>query len=181
MKTINVELTGTSPLLMNSPKGMLEVATGEMKNRTEKYEPIIEAEKVAYRTKKGKLYVPCEAIKGTLVGAASYKKIGKYSARPMIAGGVFISPIEIELDNKDYEIDLRTVVIQRSRVVKARPRLDKWKLNFDLTYNEKLIGSSEIIKAILVEAGERVGLLDFRPQKLGSFGMFRVSKWVEAK
>lgn len=179
MKTVKVEITGTSPLLMNSPKGMLEDVGSKVKSKTEKRDSSKEAEKVAYRTKKGELYVPAEAIKGCLVGAASYKKIGKYAARPMIAGGVFIQPHEIILGVKDYEVDLRTVVIQRQRVVKARPRIDSWKLSFELQYNEKLIGNSEIVKSILEEAGERVGLLDFRPQKLGSFGMFKVTKWQE--
>ena len=54
-----------------------------------------------------------------------------------------------------------------------------WKVSFELLYNDKLIGNSDIIKTILMEAGERVGLLDFRPQKLGSFGMFEVTKWKE--
>jgi len=35
-----------------------------------------EAEKLSYKTAKGELYVPAEAIKGCLIGAASYKKIG---------------------------------------------------------------------------------------------------------
>ena len=29
----------------------------------------------------------------------------------------------------------------------------------------------------LKEGGERVGILDFRPQKLGSFGTFKITKW----
>jgi len=180
MKKIKVELTGMTPLLMNSPKGMLE-SDKEITQRTKKYDPEIEAEKVAYRTNKKELYVPAEAIKGCLVNASAYKKFGKYSARPIIAGGVFINPEQILLGIKKYEIDLRTVVIQRARVVKARPKIKNWKIQFDLMYDDTLISSGDLIKPILEEGGRRVGILDFRPQKLGSFGMFEVSKWEEVK
>lgn len=165
---------------MNSPKGMLD-PNKEITQRTKKYDSKIEAEKVAYKTDKGELYVPAEAVKGCLVNASAYKKFGKYVARPIIAGGVFILPDKILLGTKKYEIDLRTVVIQRARIVKARPKISKWKIQFDLMYDDTLISSGDLIKPILMEGGRRVGILDFRPQKLGSFGMFEVSKWEESK
>jgi len=83
------------------------------------------------------------------------------------------------LGTKKYTLDIRTVVIQRARVVKARPKIENWKINFEITYNENLIGDAEIIKQILEEGGQRIGLLDFRPQKMGSFGMFEITKWEE--
>jgi len=179
MKKVQVEITGITPLLMNNPASMIENATNELKSKTKEMNHEEAAEKLTYKDKNGELYIPAEAIKGTLIGASSYKKIGKFTARPMIAGGVSILPQKISLGTKEYELDIRTVVIQRNRVVKARPMIENWKASFELLYNEKLIGNSEIIKSILTEAGERVGLLDFRPQKLGSFGMFKVTKWKE--
>jgi len=179
MKNIKVEITGLSPLLMNNPASMIDEASNQMKQKTQKHNLGEEAKKLLYEDKKGNLYIPSEAIKGCLIGASSYKKIGKFSARPMIAGGVFITPQEIPLNKNEYDLDVRTVVIQRARVVKARPKVEDWKAEFEISYNEKLIGNAEIIKAILEEAGERVGILDFRPAKLGSFGRFKVSKWQE--
>ena len=179
MKKVKVEITGISPLLMNNPISMIESSETSMSSRTAKIDHKKEAEKLLYKSKNGNLYIPATAIKGSMIGAASYKKIGKYAAKPMIAGGIFISPQEVDLGTKKYDIDLRTVVIQRARVVKARPMLETWKASFEISYNDKLIGSSDIIKTILSEAGERVGLLDFRPQKLGDFGRFEVTKWQE--
>ena len=181
MKKIKVQLKGLSPLLMNSPKAMILASTQGLKSKTEKYDIEGDAEKVAYKTKDGELYVPAEAIKGCLVNAAAYKKRGKCAARAFIAGGVFITPNEIGLGTKDYEIDIRTVVIQRARVVKGRPKIENWKIDFTLMYNEKMIADHNIIKQILEEGGQRIGILDFRPQKMGSFGMFEVSKWLPEK
>lgn len=176
MKEIKIELVGVTDLLMNSPAGMLE-PTKEVKSKLKKYDPKTEADKVAYKNSKGKLYVPSTAIKGAMINASSFKKAGKYALRPIIAGGVRIKESEIILNKQKYEIDLRTVVIQRARVVKARPRISDWKLNFTIIYNEEMISNVDIIKEVLSEAGARVGLLDFRPQKTGEFGCFEVSKF----
>ncbi len=73
---------------------------------------------------------------------------------------------------------MRAVVIQRARVLKGRARLDKWKASFDIVYNEKLIGNISIIKDVLIEAGQRIGIMDFRPQKGGPYGTFKVTKFT---
>ena len=139
MKKVEVELTGITPLLMNSPKSMIEESLDKkLKQTTKTHDLDKDAEKLAYKTSKGELYVPSEAVKGCLIGAASYKKIGKYAAKGMIAGGVFILNQEILLGTKKYDLDIRTVVIQRARVVKARPMIKNWKINFELSYNENL-------------------------------------------
>jgi len=180
MKKVKITIEGVTPLLMNSPKGMLEASEG-MTTKTAKRNIKEEAEKLAYKTEKGELYIPAEAIKGSLVNASAYKKFGKYSARPMLAGGVRISPHEIGLGVKDYQHDIRTVVIQKARVVKCRPKLNKWKASFEIHYDETLIPDDVLIKPILEEAGKRVGLLDFRPQKLGEFGTFKITEWKPVK
>lgn len=178
MKTINVELTGTSPLLMNNPASMIEEQSSTKK--TAKYDLKKQAEKLVYKDDKGVLFVPATAVKGCIIGGASYVKFGKYSAKPLIAGGVQVKPERISLGVKKYDLDVRTVVIQRSRVVKARPMIKDWKISFQLEYDETLIPSANTdLKPILEDAGKRVGLLDFRPQKLGSFGQFKVTKWEE--
>jgi len=185
MKTIQVEITGTMPLLMNSPKAMLEPKPS-VSNPNEKPSYEKDAEKVAYRNAKGNLFVPCQAIKGSMINASSFKKVGKYAAKSIIASGVRIQPLEIEILDmkgkpiKNYEIDLRTVVVQRTnRVIKARPKIENWKLQFDLLYNEKMIGDTAIISTILEDAGERIGILDFRPQRNGDFGVFKITKFKE--
>ena len=178
MKNIKVELTGLTPILMNSPKGMIEKEQNPIVSTTKNYDLQEDAKRLLYINDKG-LFVPAEAIKKAVIDASSYKKIGKYAANNIIAGGVFVIPSEISLGTKNYELDIRTVVIKRARIVKARPKINSWKINFVISYNENLIGDSKIIKQVLTEAGQRIGILDFRPQKKGSFGMFKITKWEE--
>ena len=117
----------------------------------------------AYRTEKGKLYVPATAIKGTIINAGAWKKDKKIALRPLLAGGIRVTPSEIVLNNQKYEIDVRTVVIQRQRVLKWRPMINPWKLNFTITSNSDLLPDPMVIKTCLEEAGQRIGILDFRP------------------
>lgn len=182
MKDVKVEIVGETPLLMNNPRSMLfeDEQKSKVISTTARRDSAAEAELRVYKMKDGNLYIPSEAIKGCLVNAASYKKFGKYSAKPIIAGSVRILPSEISLGVKTYEIDIRTVVIQKkSRIIRSRPKVEKWKATFTLRFDEKFIQSGDLVKEILIEGGQRVGLLDFRPQKLGDFGMFKVTKWEE--
>ena len=180
IKRIDLQMEGVTPILMNSPRGMLEPEEGA-RIRTKKYDQKEEAEKVAYRNAKGKLYVPSAAVKGMLINAASFKKAGKFALRPLIAGSVRILDEELVLDNQKYEVDLRTVVIQRARVVKARPKVFPWKLDVSLEFDSDMISDPNIIMSCFEDGGRRVGILDFRPQKLGEFGQFKINKWKVAK
>lgn len=182
MKTIKVTIKGTSPLLMNrfNIENALDHQKGKRINKT--YDPKEEAEKSAYwgSGKKKELIIPSICIQACILQAASWYKINKRSAKSVIAGSIRVSPDEISLGTDKYEIDLRPVVIQRSRVIKARAKLPDWAVTFDLIYNDKMISDTQILRAILEEAGNRIGLLDFRPGKgAGSFGCFEITKWVE--
>ena len=181
-RTVLVELTGKTPLLMNNPRSMMfeDDAKSQVVSTTKKRNPVAEAETRTYRMKDQTLYVPAEAVKGSLIGASSYKKFGKYSAKPIIASCVQILPQQISLKTKEYEIDERTVVIRgRGRIIRARPMVSNWKLTFELEYDAGYIASGNLIREILEEAGQRIGIMDFRPAKLGNFGMFKVTKWDE--
>lgn len=181
MKTINVELTGTSDLLMNRysvDSYQKQKAGGRAIGKI--YDPKIEAENSAYwkTTGKKELMIPSNAIYCCILNASSFMKIGKRSAKPILAGSIKIEPAEIGLGTDKYEIDSRGVVIQRSRVIKSRALVKcPWKIKFQIVYNENAIGEPLVIKNILEQAGERVGLLDYRPARSGWFGCFKVSKF----
>lgn len=179
MKTIEVTIKGTSPLLMHaiSPEAMLQMMKRSRKT-TEQYDPKVEAEQAAYKTKAGELMIPARCLKASLVNASSWYKMGKKSAKQYFGGSIFIQPLEIPLGTKKYEIDLRTVVIQRNRIVRARPRIDKWQVTFNIIYNDKVL-EPNLIKQVLEESGIRIGLLDFRPQRGGDCGQFEILNWKE--
>lgn len=182
MKKIEVVIEGTAPLLMHSAEKMEEQRiTG---NPGKVYDKKKEAEKVAYRNDKGELYVPSRALKACILNAASWFKIGKISAKQLIAGCSKLEPHELTLtDTKgkkltQYKVDIRPVVVQRSRIMRSRPRIDEWKMKFEIIYNEKLLSDTTKLNQIIEEAGQRIGLLDNRPQKYGENGTFKIIKFL---
>lgn len=56
-----------------------------------------------------------------------------------------------------------------------------WNLNFVINYNDELISDHNILMRILEEAGQRIGLLDNRPQRYGENGTFKITKFLPLK
>ena len=187
MKKIDITIQGTSPLLMNKYNIEAELERQKGHRTTKTYDPEEEAEKSAYWSSKGKkeLIIPSGVLYATILGASSFHKIGKRSAKAILAGSLRIQGIdgseEIGLGTKEYVIDTRPVVIQRNRVLKSRAKLPNWSASFQIIYNEDLITDPEIIKTVLTEAGLRIGIMDFRPSRSGYFGTFEVTKFKAEK
>lgn len=172
-KSIDITIEGISALLMHAyPLVPIE--------GLEKKAPEEQAEFAAYRDPDtGLLYVPGVNIQRALVSAAAYSKgKGRASLQKQAAACLLVSPERISLGVKDYKIDVRPVVIPatKGRVLRYRPRLDKWGISFTLEYDELLLKETEI-RTIVDNMGSRVGLLDFRPERKGPFGRCMVTKW----
>lgn len=173
MKSVSVTLNGVSPLLMHQfPMSPIEAL--EKKPKEE------QAEYAAYRDPDtGKLYVPGVCIQRALVAAAAFSKgKGRASLQKNVAAGVMVEPERCDLGVKEYEIDARPVVVPatKGRVIRYRPRLNSWGTSFSVEYDETLLSEPQLRK-IVDDAGSRVGLLDFRPERKGPFGRFMVTNW----
>jgi len=173
IKTIEVEIKGKSPLLMHK---FPLVAVEAMEKKT----PEEQAEIAVYRNpNNNELYIPAIAIQRALIGGATYSKgKGRASLQKIAAACLLISPDYISLGVEDYQIDSRPVVVPatKGRIIRHRPRLDEWNCRFQLEYEDILLNEKQIRK-VVDDTGERVGLLDFRPERKGPFGRFMVITW----
>ncbi len=169
---IEVTLKGISPLLMNRYP-MVEPDPPLAKRTPEE-----QAEHAAYRTNgsENELYVPGTNIQRALVGAAAFSKKGRGTLTKIAAASLFVTPEIISLGVSEYTIDSRPVVIQRARIVRHRPKLDEWQITFTIEYDNVLLKETEV-RRIVDDMGQRVGLLDFRPERKGSFGRCVVIEW----
>ena len=174
MKKVDVEITGVAPLLQHRFPTE-EHGENKSKKKTKVYNSKEEAEKAVYRNKKGEIYEPAEHIFSAMVKAGvKFKYEGKMTYKQIIQRGIFIEPEEIPMGKEYDEIDTRPVVVQRSRVVRWRPKFNKWKLNFTIgIINEDEI-AVPVLKEILDEAG-LIGIGDYRPR----FGRFMVTSFKE--
>ena len=96
----------------------------------------------------------------------------------MIPAGMSMDELVLSLNTKVFEVDSRSVVIPSTggRIMKHRARLDKWGLTFILQYDPEMF-SEDIVRKLVDDAGRRVGLGDYRPDRKGPFGKFCVVKW----
>ncbi len=175
VQSIRVRIKGISALIMHAYP-MMPIENPPIEKR-----PMDEqAELAAYRDPEtGELYIPAVAIQRCLIAAAGYSKgKGRASLQKQTAACVYVAPERVSLGTKTYKIDARPVVIPatKGRVMRFRPRLDEWSAVIEVEYDENLLTEVQM-RQIVDDAGSRVGLLDFRPERKGPFGRFIVTEW----
>lgn len=145
--------------------------------------PREEATKCAYVDELNRLYLPTNNIYACIINAGKFHKEGKNkvtTARSsLIPAGVMIDEeFSYFSQPTTFEVDSRSVVIPSTggRIMKHRPRLDNWKLDFTLLLDTKMF-TEKTLRLIVDDAGSKVGLGDFRPERKGFFGRFVVTSW----
>jgi hypothetical protein len=174
-ETYTVKIKGIKPLLMHAPTGL---GDKPKLRRGEHLDPKEEAESYLYKDAEGKICIPAVNVKACIREAGrNYKVSGRRTTfAAMIRAGLDIKPypmIPLIFDGS-WQVDVRPVVVQRNRILRARPRFDKWSLKFEIVNNEPTIIHKDTLKKILIDAGKYYGLGDFRPE----FGLFEVVEFV---
>lgn len=189
MKTFTARIEGTAGLIQHRFSEQAEAdssKTTRLVGNT-RGTPREEAEKVTYRYPDGTLYHPGAAIARLLREAGANHKIkgSRKSVKYAVPGAVIVLDDTIALLHPetnepldDYEVDSRPVVIPatKGRVMRHRPRVDEWAMEFQLEIDEDLL-PPEFVCQLLTEGGKKLGLGDFRPEKGGPFGRFNVTLW----
>jgi hypothetical protein len=135
-----------------------------------------QAELAAYRDDEGHLVQPAEHIFQALVKAAGgfqVKGQGKKTYKDALKGSLLIAPDYIRHKADEFDIDQRPVRIQAARVLRYRPLLRDWELSFTLTVIDDLALPEAVLHGVLVDAGQKVGIGDYRPR----FGRFIVTRF----
>lgn len=171
-QSAEVTLKGLSPLLMHSfPMVPVEAI--------EKKTPQEQAELSTYRTPDKQLYIPGVNIQRAFVSAATYSKgKGRGNLSRPAAACLMVNPEYVIIDPQTFTVDSRPVVIAatKGRILRHRPRFDKWEIKFQVCWDDLLLKESEV-KRIIEDACSRVGFLDFRPEKKGPFGRAMVTRF----
>jgi len=151
--------------------------------------PREQAEKVAYRNGNG-FYFPGTWIAGAMIEAGGNHKMrgSRKSLKYIVPAALRVLEVDVPLRNgdgksliHDFEVDSRPVTIPstKGRIMRHRPRFDNWSASFHLVINDSLLEEATA-QRLLTEAGEQQGIGDFRPNKRGPFGCFRIVSWSRA-
>lgn len=164
-----------------------EIRTVKLQDLT----PRDQAERAVYRRSDDTFYFPGAAISRLLreAGGAHKQRGSRKSVKYLVPAAVIVLDEDITILDpntdepiKDYEVDGRPVTIPatKGRVMRYRPRFDKWAAVFELSVDTEVL-DPETIQKLLTEGGRRIGIGDYRPEKGGPFGRFMVTRWDELK
>ena len=185
--TIKVRIEGVTPILMHRfteesevkvSSGISAIAIGD------KGTPREQAAKKLYKDEKGNLFLPGPNIFACIIAAGKFHKNGKSKVTTMrsslVPAAMSILDLICPFGTKTFEVDSRSVVIPATggRIMAHRPRLDKWALTFRLLIETDMF-TEDFARKLVDDAGKKIGLGDFRPDRKGPFGKFVVSNWAK--
>lgn len=179
METMEVTITGSTMLLMHSARLMnprdeivkeMKKITAKRKKSDDDLMRLAELEHAGgmyYDPKLGP-YIPAECIEATLKEAAKLQKKGRDCDRGLRCTEDrykldYTGPRKIkDLWKDDRFVDMRAARVSGRGVMRCRPCFPSgWKVKFTLAYNEA-IWDRDTLKTVVKQAGEMVGLCDFR-------------------
>ena len=124
--------------------------------------------------------IPATAIRAVIETGARKLKQG-----PQVREGLMVTDTAFEYDEARYGTALEKlkdscqftvpVVIQRNRVMATRAMFDlPWACEFTVDGDEELV-SAEHLERWLDIGGRRIGIGDWRPEKSGTYGRFKLA------
>lgn len=167
---ITCHIRGTRPLLMNAFNSDSDEGASK-KGRI--YDDLEEAQKRLYLDSTGQVCQPAIHLEACMTKSATdFKFTGRKTYKDVIKSGVFVNPLMIPHKKADWAVDRQNAVVNRARIVRCRPRLDDWELEFVIILRDDRV-QHLVVKQIIEDAGKYVGIGDYRPR----YGLFEVLKF----
>lgn len=195
---ISVRIEGLSPLLLHKvPDSLLFPEGGNSGGKPGKARavfggqedtPRLQAEASLYMSNGNSKAKPVPIMPGPnlfrcIIEGGRFHKLGrnKVTTRDssLVAAGVMIQEIEIPIIfTKPWEVHSRMVTNQaiKAKIPSHRPRFDEWALEFTLLIDTTVF-DLKLVRAIVDDAGKKIGLGSHRPDCKGPFGRFVVTSW----
>ena len=188
-----LRIEGVSPLIMHSAAGIdpllpiniekQQITRKRGTNRTEADDARLrELETI------GSLWL--DANEQPTIPAAALRSVIETGARklkqgPQVREGLMVTGTTFEYDEARYGKTLKrlsksaqytvSVVVQRNRILRTRAMFDlPWACEFTVDGDDELV-STEHLERWLDIAGRRIGIGDWRPEKSGTYGRFKLA------
>jgi hypothetical protein len=118
--------------------------------------------------------LPSKVVEATINGGARKFKEGMLAKSGLAVMKhsklIFEGPQTVDEMWKDGRFTFQEmVVVQRSRILRTRPKFDKWSVEIEVSYEDTVCDKEQVHKW-LVKAGQVVGMCDYRPR----YGRFEV-------
>jgi hypothetical protein len=116
----------------------------------------------------GKPCIPGIAMQATLINAAKTQKKGPKAKAGLVCETnfslVYDGPLDpIVLWEDESFRDRTAMVVDRSRIMRTRPKFMPWQTTITIAYNDELLNAADI-DAFVAIGGHTIGLLESRPR-----------------
>lgn len=176
--TLTIE--GTSPLIMHkwSEKALRQIREKKGGRKTKDRDiciPEQECLDATYVTVDGRVGIPAMALKSAILSAA-HKDLGV--EKTLVRKSLFIvcndanSVLPITGSDPKMREDYVRVGMGGTDL-RYRPQVDQWEVTFDIQFDEDMLSLQDIAN-LIDRAGFGVGICEWRPEKGGEFGRFKV-------
>lgn len=182
---MRVKIEGISSLIMHkwsekALKMIRDKKAGQKTKNREACDPVSECNQATYYTEDGNPGIPVAAIKKCITGAA-HKDLGieKTLIRKSVfircedAGGIIPIEFDRHVRREDY-----VRVGTNSADLRYRPEFFDWSTTLVIDFDGIAI-TPEALISLINRAGFGIGICEWRPEKDGEHGRFRVSGEVE--
>lgn len=193
MKILNVKIQSICPMLMHSDRTAnpfdsftkeIKKFTAKRKKTDEDLEQIAKLEWEAglyYNSEKRNYYLPAALLFAMLFNSAKNFKQGPTLKKAVVIpnDGTFVFSDDKLTPKQLYKegyIDLRSVRVGTSKVMRCRPIFKEWSSEFQLFLDDDQLNLDDF-NHIVTNAGKYIGIGDFRPQ----YGRFEVINVTESK
>ena len=179
VKTIGLTVCGDSPLITHawSEKAVKMIEDKQQKKAAKAKEaknPENEFAGACYKNAKGQFCIPARAFKCALVSAATSIN-DKSFPKTLIRQALFVIGDLLPIVS-EQEPDMRTDMVRlngSTADVRYRPEWKSWSVNLTIQYNASVISLEQVVNLVKL-AGFAVGVGEWRPEKNGNNGRFRV-------
>ncbi len=185
-QTLKVKIVGVAPLLMHNSqladplnrftRAIKEITKKGKKKTDSDLEQLSKLEFMGglYVDDQGRPAIPGECLEGMIRDGARKSRSGKDAQCGILSDGVWALEYEGPKDTEklwedERFRDYRVCRVNSARVMRMRPKFPEWSLTFEVAFQEEVTNRTDVEKW-LRDAGQFVGLLDFRPR----FGRFEV-------
>lgn len=199
IETLQVPIIGTSPLIVNkfsekAKREILEKQTKQARGLKEARDPQKEAEAGEHLTQDGFPAFPIVGFKGAIVAAARLLDFKMTEIRQAIAiSGDPSAPLETAFEGAHYRDMVAEIIVPpasrniREDVVKIsggvsmlryRYEYQRWGATIVVSYNSEFLSEDQLAQLIHM-AGQTVGIGEWRPERSGLYGTFRIGNPAE--
>ena len=171
---LRLRLTGTSALIVHkwSEKAKKQMLDKQMKRSSQgkaAKDPDQDYRESLYIRDDGTYGFPAVAFKAAAVRAGTYCEMKMVFLR----GAFHVEGDLVHVEGEPQRREDMVRVGMGTADIRYRPEFPKWATELDVSYNSRALAAEQIVNLFEI-AGFAVGVGEWRPEKDGQFGRFRV-------